>query len=40
MVFIFQEVKETIIDFSQGTEGMLWICFWFKTVSIQNDSMQ
>ena len=26
MVFIFEEEKETILDFSQGTVKMLWMC--------------
>ena len=35
MVFILEEVKETIFDFSQGTARVLWICFWLKTISIK-----
>ena len=26
MVFIFEEEKETILDFSQGTVKVLWMC--------------
>ena len=26
MVFIFEEEKESILDFSQGTVKMLWMC--------------
>ena len=27
MFFITEEVEETILDFSQGTLQVLWICF-------------
>ena len=27
MIFIIEEAKEIILDFSQGTVEVLWICF-------------
>ena len=30
VLFILVEVKETILDFSQGTIRLLWICYTIK----------
>ena len=45
MFFILEEVKETILDFSQATVRVLWMYLhnklvWFNRISIQNDSVQ
>ena len=33
MVFIIEVVKETVLDFSQGTVKVLWICFTLVHIS-------
>ena len=33
MVFIIEVVKETVLDFSQGTVKVLWICFTLIYIS-------
>ena len=35
MVFIIEVVKETVLDFSQGTVKVLWICFTLMHISIE-----
>ena len=35
MFFIIEEAKETVLDFSQGTVKVLWICYriiWFLII--------
>ena len=43
MFFIIEEVKETILDFSQGTVKVLWMCsiilFCSDIISIWNKSI-
>ena len=33
--FIIEEVKETVLDFSEGTVKVLWIYFRFNIISIK-----
>ena len=33
-IFIIEEVKENILDFSKGTMKVLWIYFYFNIISI------
>ena len=30
MFFIIKEAKETIVDFSQGTAKVFWMCYWIQ----------
>ena len=43
MFFITEEARETILDFSQGTVRVLWMCskilFRSNIISIENDSI-
>ena len=34
MSLVIEEMKETILDFSQGTVRVLWILFYFKIMSV------
>ena len=34
MSLVIEEMKETILDFSQGTVTVLWILFYFKIMSV------
>ena len=32
--FILEEAKETVLDFSQGTVKVLWMCYWIQFLLI------
>ena len=34
MFFIIEEAKETVLDFSQGTVKVLWMCYWIQFLLI------